>query len=161
MGRLVGAFGVHGWVKVKSFAEAPETLGDFPGWMVRTREGWREMALEDFELHSKGPVGKLAGCDDRAAADALRGADVAVERSALGEADDGTYYQVDLIGLQVVQEGGEALGRVERFFETGETSVMVVGGTRERMIPFVPDYVKAVDRQAGRITVDWKPGEDE
>ena len=94
------------------------------------------------------------------AADALRGADVAVSREALGEADDGTYYQVDLIGLEVVEEGGEALGRVEGFFETGDTSVMVVRGTRERMIPFVPDYVKGVDREAGRISVAWKADDD-
>lgn len=160
MGRVVGAFGVAGWIKVKPFTEAPDALGDFPAWLVRTSEGWRERALEDFELHSKGPVGKLAGCDDRDAADGLRGADIAVTREALGEAEDGTYYQVDLIGLEVVEAGGEALGRVEGFFETGETSVMVVKGAKEWMIPFVPDYVTAVDREAGRITVDWKPGED-
>ena len=159
MGRMVGAFGVQGWVKVKPFTEAPDALGDFPVWTVRTSAGWREMALEDFELHSKGPVGKLSGCDDREGADALRGADVAVSREALGEADEGTYYQVDLIGLEVVEQGGKALGRVEGFFETGETSVMVVKGGRERMIPFVADYVTAVDREAGRITVAWKDEE--
>ena len=160
MGRLVGAFGVHGWVKVKPFTEAPATLGEFDGWIVRTAAGWRAMPLEGFELHSKGPVGKLAGCDDREAADALRGADVAVPREALGEADDGTYFQVDLVGLRVVDEGGEELGRVEGFFETGETAVMVVRGARERMIPFVPDYVKAVEREAGRIRVAWVEGEE-
>jgi 16S rRNA processing protein RimM len=159
MGRMVGAFGVHGWVKVKAFTGAPAALGDFPVWTVRTSEGWREMALEDFELHSKGPVGKLSGCDDREGADALRGADVAVSREALGEADEGTYYQVDLVGLEVVEQGGKALGRVEGFFETGETSVMVVKGGRERMIPFVADYVTEVDREAGRITVAWKDDE--
>jgi 16S rRNA processing protein RimM len=160
MGRLVGAFGLKGWVKVKPFSEDPAALGDFDGWLVRTPQGWREMALEEFAMHSKGPVGKLAGCDDRAAADAMRGADVAVTRESLGEADEGTYYQVDLIGLEVVEEGGEALGRVEGFFETGETSVMVVKGARERMIPFVPDYVKGVDREAGRINVAWKADDD-
>ena len=159
MGRMVGAFGVQGWVKVKPFTEAPDALADFPVWTVRTSEGWREMALEDFELHSKGPVGKLAGCDDREGADALRGADVAVGREALGEAGEGTYYQVDLIGLEVVEQGGKAFGRVEGFFETGDTSVMVVKGGRERMIPFVAEYVTAVDREAGRITVAWKDDE--
>ena len=158
MARLVGAFGVQGWVKVKAFTEEAAALGEFSGWIVRTPAGWREIGLEDFALHSKGPVAKLAGCDDREAADALRGAEVAVSREALGEADEGTYYQVDLVGLEVVEEGGEKLGVVEGFFETGDTSVMVVKGTRERMIPFVPEYVKAVDREARRITVAWKEG---
>jgi len=74
MGHIVGSFGLKGWVKVKSFAESPDSLGVFPTWIVTTKEGAREMALEDFEVHSKGPVAKLAGIDDRDTADALRGA---------------------------------------------------------------------------------------
>lgn len=156
MGRIVGPFGVQGWLKVKPFTEAPEGLGEFARWLVGAREGWREMAIEDFEVHSKGPVAKLAGCDDREGAERLRGCDVAVTRDELGEADAGSLYWVDLVGLDVVDELGGALGKVEGLFETGDTSVLVVKGSRERMIPFVPAYVKAVDRVAGRITVDWK-----
>jgi 16S rRNA processing protein RimM len=160
MGRVVGAFGLNGWVKVKVFTESADTLSTFPTWLVQAREGWREMALEDFEIHSKGPVAKLAGCDDRDAADALRGAEVAVTREALGEAQEGTVYWVDLVGLEVVDESGTRLGEVEGLFESGETSVLVVKGARQRLIPFVPDYVKAVDREARRITVDWKADYD-
>jgi len=80
---------------------------------------------------------------------------VALPRQALGDAESGSMYRVDLIGLEVVEESGALLGKVESFFETGDTSVMVVRGGRERMIPFVGDYVKAVDREAGRITVAW------
>ena len=160
MGRVVGAFGLNGWVKVKVFTESADTLGTFPHWLVQSGESWREMALEDFQIHSKGPVAKLAGCDDRDAADALRGAEVAVTREALGEAEDGTVYWVDLVGLEVVDESGTRLGEVEALFESGETSVLVVKGARQRMIPFVPQYVKAVDREARRITVDWKADYD-
>ena len=160
MGEIVGSFGLKGWVKVKVFTETPDSLGVFPTWMVRTKEGWRDMALQDFEVHSKGPVAKLAGCDDREAADALRGAEVAVTRDALGEAEEGTLYWVDLVGLEVVDEAGRRLGEVEGLFEAGDTSVLVVKGARERLIPFVPDYVKSVDREAGRITVDWKADYD-
>ena len=155
MGEIVGSFGVKGWVKVKSFAGSRAALGEFPTWLVHTREGWRDIALEDFEVHSKGPVAKLAGVEDREAADALRGSEVAVTRDELGEAQEGTLYWVDLVGLEVVDEAGSRLGEVEGLFETGETSVLVVKGVKERMIPFVPQYVKAVDREAGRITVAW------
>jgi 16S rRNA processing protein RimM len=160
MGRIVGPFGVQGWLKVKAFTEEPEGLGDFKRWLVGAPGGWREMAIEDFEVHSKGPVAKLVGCDDREGADKLRGCDVAVTRGELGEADEGSLYWVDLVGLEVFDESGAALGKVEGLFETGETSVLVVKGTKERMIPFVPAYVKAVDREAKRITVDWKADYD-
>ena len=161
MGRIVGPFGVQGWLKVKPFTEEVHGLAQFPRWLVLTAQGWMEMGVEDFEVHSKGPVAKLAGCDDREAAHALRGADVAVTRQALGEADEGTLYWVDLVGLDVVDEGGKALGVVEGLFEAGDTSVLVVkSGAAQRLIPFVPDYVKAVDREARRITVDWKADYD-
>jgi 16S rRNA processing protein RimM len=161
MARVLGPFGVQGWVKVKAFTERPESLGDFPRWLVGSGEGWREMTVEGFEVHSKGPVAKLAGCEDREGALGLRGLEVAVPREALGEAEEGTIYWVDLVGSEVVDEGGAVLGQVEGLFESGETSVLVVKNeSGERMIPFVPGYVKAVDRDARRITVDWKPDYD-
>jgi 16S rRNA processing protein RimM len=79
-----------------------------------------------------------------------------VPRSALGEARDGSIYWIDLVGLGVVNLRGEALGKVEGLFEAGATSVLVVRGERERMIPFVDAYVKSVDRETKRITVDWE-----
>jgi 16S rRNA processing protein RimM len=169
MGRIVGAFGVQGWLKVKPYTEQADTLGGHPAWVVDSADGWVRMELQDFAVHSKGPVAKLEGCEDRAAAERLRHRDVAVPREALGEAGEGTLYWVDLLGLAVVDEDGSALGSVEGFFETGETSVMVVRGVapqgedkagRERLIPFVPGYVKSVDREARRIVVDWKPDYD-
>jgi len=161
MGRLVGAFGIHGWLKVNPFTEEADGLARFERWLVQTRAGWLEMAVEDFAVHSKGPVAKLAGCADRTAADALRGSDVAIRREALGKPGEGQHYRVDLVGLQVADTQGAVLGVVEGFFDTGETGVMVVKGGRERMIPFIADYVKSVDREAGRITVDWKADYDE
>jgi len=162
MGRIVGSFGVKGWLKVKPFSDRPGALADHDVWAVLTAGEWREMDLEDFEVDSKGPVAKLAGCEGREAADALKGAEVAVLREALAEAEEGSLYQVDLVGLEVVEEDGSLLGRVEGFFEAGDTSVMVVAGEggRERLIPFVDDFVKSVDRDARRVTVDWKPDYD-
>ena len=83
---------------------------------------------------------------------------IAVTREALGDAGEGSLYWVDLIGLEVVSLEGERLGRVEQLFEAGDTSVLVLkdADAKEVMIPFVPDYVKSVDREARRITVDWK-----
>lgn len=162
MGRVVGSFGVKGWVKVKPFSGAPDALAAHDRWIVRAGEVWCEMELEDFEVHSKGPVAKLAGCEAREAADALKGAEVAIPREALAQAEEGSLYQVDLIGLEVVEEDGSPLGCVEGFFEAGDASVMVVAGPggRERLIPFVDAFVKAVDREARRVTVEWKPEYD-
>ena len=160
MARILGPFGIRGWVKVKAYTERPESLGGFPTWIVGSGGDWREVRVEAFEVHSKGPVAKLAGCEDREGAARYRDNDVAVPRGSLGEADEGTIFWVDLVGSEVVDESGAVLGRVEGLFESGKTGVLVVTGVRERLIPFIPDYVKSVDRDARRITVDWKPDYD-
>ncbi|MEO7741930.1 MAG: ribosome maturation factor RimM [Usitatibacter sp.] len=160
MGRVVAAIGLKGWVKLKSFTADADGLDQFAEWAVRTREGWRFMALEEFAVRPNGTAAKLAGCEDRDGAERLKGADIAVPRAALGETEEGSVFQVDLVGLEVVDEGGERLGTVESFFETGETSVMVVSGMKERLIPFVAEFVRAVDRESRRITVDWKADYD-
>jgi len=85
---------------------------------------------------------------------------VAVTRDELGEAGEGEYFWVDLVGLAVVNLQGEALGQVEELLRAGGSDVLVVRGERERLIPFVADFVKAVDREAKRITVDWEAGYD-
>lgn len=160
MARVVSAVGILGWIKLRTFTEDPARLGEIGHWLLRTPQGWREMAVEEFAVRPNGTAAKLAGCGDRDAAGRLKGADVAVRREALGDAEEGTMYWVDLVGLEVVEESGEKLGQVESFFATGETSVMVVAGPKERLIPFIPGYVKSVDRAAKRITVEWKADYD-
>ena len=160
MGRVAGAFGVQGWIKVKPYTERPDGLARYASWVIETVDGWREMALEEFELHAKGPVVRLAGCADRTAAESLRGCAIAVPRAALGEAEHGTLYQVDLEGFEVRAEDGRTLGTVDGFLATAATSVMVVKGAVQRLIPFVAEYVRSVDRDARRITVDWKADYD-
>jgi len=160
MGRVAGAFGVQGWIKVKPYTERPDGLAEYASWVIETADGWREVAVAEFELHAKGPVARLAGCSDRTAAQRLAGCEIAVPRAALGEAEEGTLYQVDLEGFEVRGEDGRQLGTVDGFIETASASVMVVKGGIERLIPFIESYVRSVDREARRITVDWKADYD-
>ena len=156
MGRVGAPFGVQGWIKLRPFTESSDGLARHAGWWLETREGWKEFALEDFAARPGNTSAKLAGVGDREAAEALKGAEIAVPRAALGEATKGEIFWIDLIGLAVENLRGERLGEVAELFETGGTSVLVLKGERERMIPFVEPYVKSVDREAGRITVDWE-----
>jgi 16S rRNA processing protein RimM len=160
MGRILGPFGIQGWVKLRTFTETPDGLADHPSWWLRTKAGWQSAVLEDFKVRPAAVSAKLQGVDDRDAAELLRGIDVAVTREDLGETESGEFYWVDLVGLAVVNLQDEALGQVEELVRTGGADVLVVRGERERLIPFVADYVKSVDRKAGRITVDWEAGYD-
>ena len=100
--------------------------------------------------------------EDRNAAEALRGARIFVSRAFFPQTAEDEYYWVDLIGLDVVNREGVALGRVRELLSTGPQTVLVLayeedGKARERMIPCVSAFVDKVDLPGKSITVDWQP----
>ena len=155
MGRILGPFGVRGWVRIRTFTEHLDTLVEYPVWWVAQGEGWRQVEVLETEVHSAQLVARLAGVDDRDQAFALRGHDVAVLREQLPEVAEGEFYWADLIGLAVVNVQGESLGKVEGLVETGANDVLVVQGDRERLLPYVDAVVLDVSLQQARIVVDW------
>jgi 16S rRNA processing protein RimM len=95
----------------------------------------------------------------------MKGARIFISRASFPTAGDGEYYWVDLIGLDVVNRQGEALGTVIDLIDTGAHSVLriqrpageagVPEGASERLIPFVAAYVDDVNLSERRIMVDW------
>lgn len=155
MGRVAGAYGVRGWVRVA--VDDPEDLSAQPQWWV----GGVERAVEQAKPHSGVLLAKFEGIDDRAQAQALNGAAVELPRKLLPSLEPGRFYWDDLIGLEVVNESGVVLGRVKALFSNGAHDVMELearGGSPGRMLPWVPAVVNAVDLERGRIEVQW--GED-
>ena len=157
VGRLHGAFGVRGEVKLESFTDPAPAIARYQPWILRDARGdARSVAGVRVRVGGKGLVATVPGVADRDGAEALRGFEVLVPRSALPPPSPGEYYWVDLEGLRVVNLEGVAFGTVSHLFDTGANLVLVVIGERERMIPFVqPQYVQAVDFEAGLIRVDW------
>lgn len=159
VGRLHGAFGLRGEVKLESFTTPEKNIARYQPWTLRdARGGERQLTGAKVREGGKGLIASLPGVGDRDAADALRGVELLVPRSALPPPAPGEYYWVDLEGLRVVNHEGIDFGVVSHLFNNGANDVLVARGERERMIPFVqPDFVTAVDFQAGVVTVDWDP----
>lgn len=159
VGRLHGAFGVRGEVKLESFTEPAHAIARYQPWMLRDARGQaRACGGARVREGVKGLIATLPGVEDRDAAEALRGIDVLVPRSAMPPPAPGEYYWVDLEGLRVANLQGVDFGVVSHLFSTGANDVLVAQGERERMIPFVvPQYILSVDFDAGLVTVDWDP----
>lgn len=159
MGRVSAPFGVKGWVRVQPFTAAADGLKAYTGWWLNSASGWREVKVEAIEVHTADLVAKLAGCDDRDAAAAFKGATVAVSRGDFPPAQQGEFYWADLVGLRVKNSEGLELGVVASMLETGANDVMVVkqDGVQgeERLIPFIAEVVKRVDLAARVIEVEW------
>jgi 16S rRNA processing protein RimM len=157
LGRVHGAFGIRGELKLESFTDPATAIFRYQPWLLRDAQG-RERELKGARGRetAKGLVAMFPGVDDRDGAEGLRGAELFAPRSALPPAKPGEYYWVDLEGLRVVNVEGVDFGTVSHLFSTGANDVLVARGDRERMIPFLqPDYIRSVDLDAGVVTVDW------
>jgi len=97
------------------------------------------------------PILRLRGIDHRAAAEALRGADLMVPRAAAPPLPEGEYWPEDLEGCIVVTRDGDELGRVSRMRPLPSCEVLEVG---ELLVPMVRDAVLSIDVRAQRIVVD-------
>jgi 16S rRNA processing protein RimM len=161
VGRVLGAWGIKGWIKVQAFAVDPQALFSTKRWHLRPPDGPGVAPPALLRVTQSREQGDfiVAGAQevlDRNAAEALRGARIFVARSSFPTAGDGEYYWVDLIGCAVVNREGVAFGTVADLIDTGAHSVLrVVQGDDERLIPFVAAYVDTVDLPARSITVDW------
>jgi len=156
LGRIVGASGLQGWLKVRSDTQPRIAIGNYKRWQLGKNSDWHARDVDDVKSRGKRILGKLADCDSREDAEALIGFDIAVEAEQLDSLADGRYYWVELQGLEVIGEGGQSFGTIARIFDTGANDVIVVKGDRERLIPWLMgDVVKAVDLESGTVTVDW------
>ena len=178
VGRILDAWGVKGWVKILPHSTDPEALFSAKTWYLQTPDakfrpgfslfsGTVSLKVDEAKIHSGTVVAKFSGIEDRNVAEALRGARIFLARSSFPAASTDEYYWVDLIGLNVVNREGVALGCVRDLMTTGPQSVLCIEYTStqedgtsisaERMIPFVSAYVDKVDIAGKCITVDWQP----
>lgn len=168
VGRIADAWGIKGWFKVLPYSADPEALFSSKRWFLlpaekgtKTFSGVAMLAIVEAKIHSNTVVASARAIEDRSAAEALRGARIFVARSNFPATKRDEFYWVDLIGLDVVNREGVALGTVRELLSTGAQTVLVMdyqqdGKTQERMIPFVSVYVDDVDLPARRILVDWQ-----
>ncbi|MBC5766019.1 ribosome maturation factor RimM [Ramlibacter albus] len=169
VGRIADAWGIKGWFKVLPHSADPQALFSSRRWFLQPPEkavkpaftGTALLRIAEAKEHSDSIVARAHEVDDRNAAEALKGARVFVARSSFPTAGEDEYYWVDLLGLDVVNREGAAMGRVKDLLSTGPQTVLVLeyeAGDKklERMIPFVSAYVDTVDLAAKKITVDWQ-----
>lgn len=162
VGRVDGAYGVKGWVKVFSFTDPMEGILAYSPWQVAKRGKQQTLAVVDGHKQGRGLVALLEGYEDRSQAESLTGAEIRITGDQLPVLEEGEFYWHELEGLAVVNKQGERLGRVDHLMETGANDVMAVKpdatsiDDRDRLIPYVADRVIVeVDTGKQEILVDW------
>ena len=181
VGRIAGAWGVQGGLRILPHAGAPLALLATRRWFLQpplpparpgaaalppVRPGAAALppVLDIVTVRAQGDalVATARGLADRDAAEALRGVRLFVSRASFPPTAPGEHYWVDLIGCRVVNREGVELGVVGGLLDIGPHAVLQVqaaadaaAAPAERLIPFVDAYLDEVDTAARRIRVDW------
>lgn len=158
LGVVLGAFGIQGWVRIKPLSADTTSLLAVNEWTLTLGSAARAAQVTEAKQHTGSVLAKIAGIEDRDQAEAWRGAEVAVLRQQLPQAEPGEYYWSDLIGMAVRNVEGVDLGRVAGLIEAPAHDVLRVAGESgtEQLIPFVEPIVRDVDVATRAITVDWQ-----
>ena len=152
LGVIVGAHGIRGEVKVRSFTEDANDIGAYG--VLTDKSGQKSFSVKVVGRSKDDLRVKIEGCDDRNQAEALRGTELFVERCVLPETDDEEFYQTDLVGLEVKNESGEFLGKVVAFYNFGAGDIVEIKiGQKLEMLPFNKDFVPEVCINKGYIIV--------
>ena len=162
VGRILRPHGIRGELRVGILTNYPERLGQYAYFYLASPdlpEIARRYPVEKLRRHKKVLLLKLGGCDDRNAAEELRGQLVQIPIEEAVPLEEGEYYYFQLIGVRVEAESGESLGQVVDVLETGANDVYVVRGPQgEVLLPAVKDVVLKLDLEAKQMVVNLLPG---
>jgi 16S rRNA processing protein RimM len=158
VGKISGAFGVKGWVKVYSYTEPRSNILQYSPLFLSRQGKWIEIKVSGGHVQGKGIVMGISNVTDRDQVQPLIGAELAIKKAQLEPADEDEFYWTDLVGMAVINLQQIEFGFVDYMLETGANDVLVVKAKdkTERLIPFVMDeVVKSVDLDKKLIQVDW------
>jgi len=153
LGVVIGAQGLKGEVKVKTFTEAPEKLGAYG--TLHAKDGQTFQVL-NVRAAKDVAIVQLEGIARRDGAEALKGVELYVSRSALPPGEEHEFYHADLIGLRAEDEVGRRIGKVIAVHNFGAGDVIEIeredgGGTV--LMPFTREIVPVIDTAEGRIVI--------
>jgi 16S rRNA processing protein RimM len=160
VGRVAGAFGVKGEVKITSYTDEPTALVRYRALL--REDGTPGLTLTAGRPHKGALVGRAKEIATREEAEALRGLGLYLARDILPEPDEDEFYLADLIGLQVVDPDGAAIGRIKdvRNFGAGDLLEVVPAAGPSWWQPFTKEAVPEV-RIGDGVVVAVRPPEAE
>lgn len=155
VGAVVGAQGLGGLLRVKSFTSNPEDLAAYGPVEMEAANGTVSKVTLKVTSTAKGVViVRVAGIADRTQAEALKGARFFVDRAALPEADEDEFYLEDLIGLTAEGEDGTPMGRVKAVYDFGAGEIIELEGPAGNlMLPFTEAVVPEIDLEGKRVVI--------
>ena len=186
LGKIVGAQGICGEVKIYAFGDAPSDFGKYEKALLVLPQGDERMVtVEKARIQGTLAIVKFYEVADRNEAEDLREAEVFVDEEDLEELPDDTYYVRDLEGLRVIDDDtGEEVGEIVGVIQNAAQDVYRIAlaakdvlaaedalaaeaageiaventAQREALVPAVKEFIKDVDIEAGTIRIHFIEG---
>ena len=151
IGKIVNVVGLKGEVSVYNYSDSPSIYETTPAVYI----GSDLMETESVRTKKNMVILKLAGVSDRNAAEALRGREVFITEEDLPELPEGRYYVRDIIGMKVVEDGGDVLGHVTDVIQNTAQDIFEVErpGGKKVLIPNVDQFILDIDAEKRVISV--------
>ena len=158
VGRIVKSHDFTGRMKVVSYCEGDLLKSAGEVFLRRGNEEPVSFKLRDVRGGKKNLVVSVIGIEDADAARALVGAEILVPSDQFAKLPEDEFYWWELIGLEVLNEEGQLLGRIETIFPTGGHTggndvYVCTGGEREILIPAIGEVVRNIDKEKRKMIV--------
>jgi 16S rRNA processing protein RimM len=159
IGRITRPHGIRGDVLVEVLTDFPERFETLPTVYVGDALEADVRQIRTARWHNDRVLLSLEGCEDRTAAEQLRGLLVQIPIEEAMPLPEDEYYPHELVGLDVITVEGEELGRISEVIFTNANEIYVVIGPRGQiLLPAIADVIEQVDLEQGRILVNLMEG---
>ena len=155
IGRIVNTFGIKGIVKVKPFTDDIKRFDNLKTVYIEKNNTQKEYEIEEVKYHKDMVLIKFKGVDTVEQAELLRNAYLTISRDSAEKLEEGRYYIVDMLGLEVYTDEDKLLGKVDDIYNTGSSDIYVVKDEKGKQIllPAIKEVIKKVDLENQKIIV--------
>ncbi len=155
IGQIVNTFGIKGMVKVKPFTDDITRFDNLKKVYVETNKNKSQYEIQEIKYHKEMVLIKFKGIDKIEEAELLRNSYIKVNRKDEPELEEGTYYIVDLIGLEVYSDKGDLLGKLDDIYNNGSSDIYVVKNElgKQILLPAISDVIKEINLEEKKIVV--------
>ena len=161
IGQIVNTFGIKGMVKVKPFTDDITRFDRLDKVYVESNKIKKQYEIEEVKYHKDMVLIKFKGIDKVENAELLRNCYLKVDRKDEPELEEGTYYIVDLLGLDVYSDEGNLLGKLDDIYNYGSSDIYVVKDElgKQLLLPAISDVIKEINLEQKKIVVHILPGQ--
>lgn len=160
IGQIVNTFGIKGFVKVNPFVDDISRFDDLKKVYIKKQKVLKELEVEEVKYHKNMVLVKFKGIDKVEEAETLRNSYLEVDRENAIDLQEGEYFIADLLGLEVITDEGNTLGKLEDIFNTGSNDIYVVKDElgKQILLPAISEVIKEINLEEKKILVHLLEG---